>query len=172
MNFIKHLLPPSNEVLGKVIFLLSAMKLRRLCFYTCLSVHRWGCLPQCMVGYQSLQEQTPPTPQSRQPLGAAIPQEQTPSGADPPRSRHPLRSRHFPPPLGADGYCCRQYESYWNAFLLHLSVILFTWGGGIPACIAGGIPACLAGFKAHTQGREVEGDLARGVSRPTPKGGS
>ena len=33
----------------------------------------------------------------------------------------------------------------------------------------GGIPACLAGFQAHTQG-EVEGDLVRGVSRPTPKG--
>ena len=32
----------------------------------------------------------------------------------------------------------------------------------------GGIQACLAGFQAHTQG-EVEG-LARGVSRPTPKG--
>ena len=26
------------------------MKLRRLCFYTCLSVHRGG-LPQCMLGY-------------------------------------------------------------------------------------------------------------------------
>ena len=33
----------------------------------------------------------------------------------------------------------------------------------------GGIPAYLAGFQAHTQG-EVEGDLARGVSRLTPKG--
>ena len=63
--------------------------------------------------------------------------------------------------------------------LLHVSVILFTGGvvsqhaGGIPACLAagiwgGGIPACLAGFQAHTQG-EVEGDLARGVSRPTPR---
>ena len=33
----------------------------------------------------------------------------------------------------------------------------------------GGIPAYLAGFQAHAQG-EVEGDLARGVSKPTPKG--
>ena len=56
-------------------------------------------------------------------------------------------------------------------------------GGGIPACIAGGIPACLVGFQTHTQGGswedlargahpkgEVEGGLARGVSRPTPRG--
>ena len=28
--------------------------------------------------------------------------------------------------------------------VLHVSVILFTVGGGIPACIAGGMPACLA----------------------------
>ena len=50
----------------------------------------------------------------------------------------------------------------------------------------GGIPACLASFQAHTQGEveegsgqgglqahtqgEVEGDLARGVSSPTPRG--
>ena len=27
-----------------------------------------------------------------------------------------------------DHYCCRRYASYWNAFLLHLSVILFTEG--------------------------------------------
>ena len=51
---------------------------------------------------------------------------------------------------------------------LHLSVILFTGGGGIPACIADGNPACLAAALgggggvvsqhclAHTWG-EVEG---------------
>ena len=33
----------------------------------------------------------------------------------------------------------------------------------------GGIPACLAGFQAHTQGGSW-GDLARGISRSTPKG--
>ena len=68
---------------------------------------------------------------------------------------------------------------------LHVSVILFTGGGGvipasiaggIPACLAagqvsgglGGIPVCLAGFQADTQG-EVEGS-GHGVSRPTPGG--
>ena len=76
-------------------------------------------------------------------------------------------------------YCPQR--SWGKVMFLNVSVILFT-GGGIPACIAGGIPAylavglqrggipaCLAGFQAHTQG-EVEGDLARGVSRPTPGG--
>ena len=31
-----------------------------------------------------------------------------------------------------------------KVMFLHVSVILFTGGGAIPACIAGGIPACLA----------------------------
>ena len=46
----------------------------------CDSVHRGGCLPQCMLGY-------PPgadTPQSRHPPRADTPPEQTP-----PQSRHP-----------------------------------------------------------------------------------
>ena len=76
-------------------------------------------------------------------------------------------------------YCPQR--SWGKVMFLDVSVILFTGGGipacitgGIPACLAvgiqrGGIPACLAGFQAHTQ-REVEGDLARGVSRPTPRG--
>ena len=68
---------------------------------------------------------------------------------------------------------------------LHVSVILFTWGGGgIPACIVGGITsylaaglqqrgggisACLAGLQAHTQ-VEVEGSgQGRGL-HPTPGG--
>ena len=44
----------------------SATKLRRLCFYTCLSVHKGGGQPQCMLGYHH-------------PPGAGIPT----------RSRHP-----------------------------------------------------------------------------------
>ena len=62
------------------------------------SVHRGGCLPQCMLGYQ------PPSPVSRPPCGADTPlagadtppfeqtpfQEQTPPWEQtPPRSRHP-----------------------------------------------------------------------------------
>ena len=59
---------------------------------------------------------------------------------------------------------------------LHVSVILSI--GGVVSQHAlqqvskggGGIPACLAGFQAITQVGGVEGDLAREVSRPTPKG--
>ena len=75
----------------------------------CLSTGGWGCLPQCMLGYY-----TPPgadtprsdTPQSRHPLAADTPLEQTPSpreqtppGADTPQEQTPPGSRHL---LGAD----------------------------------------------------------------------
>ena len=63
------------------LFLPSAMKLQRLCFYRCLSVHSGG-LPQCMLGY------TPPRPP---PSRHTPPKEQTL-----PQSRHPLESRHPP----------------------------------------------------------------------------
>ena len=106
------------------MFLPSATKLRRLCFYRRLSVHggEWGCLPQCMLGYHTPQEQTPNppgadtplrsrhTPWSRHPPEQTPPQEQTP-----PRSRHPLGedtpradtppgadTPDTPAPLGAD----------------------------------------------------------------------
>ena len=62
-------------------FVPSAMKLRRLCFYTCLTVHRGGGLPQCMLGYH-------PSPSgSRHPPGPGIPRDQAP----PPRRRLWLR---------------------------------------------------------------------------------
>ena len=48
-------------------------------------------------------------------------------------------------------YYCPQ-RSWGKVMFLHVSVILFTGGGGIPAHIAGGIPACLAGLQAHTRG--------------------
>ena len=67
-------------------FLPSAMKLRRLCFYTCLSFCPQGVLPQCMLGYppeQAPPKQAPP-PKADTPR-ADTPQEQTP----PPRSRPP-----------------------------------------------------------------------------------
>ena len=81
-------------------FLPSATKLRRLCFYTCLSFCSQGggvCLSACWDA----------TPLSRHP-----PWEQTP----PTRSRHPSGSRHRPP-RPADGFCCGRYASHWNAFL-------------------------------------------------------
>ena len=77
--------------------------LRRLCFYTCLSVilFKEGCLPQCMMGY------IPPAPGSRRPprRKQALPGKQTPSQeavtpweADTlPGSSHPPGSRHAPP---------------------------------------------------------------------------
>ena len=80
----------------------SAMKLRRLCFYRCLSVHGvgWGCLLQYILGYH--------TPWSRHPLGADTPRADTPQSrpprADPPRVDTP--PEQTPPrkqtPLRAD----------------------------------------------------------------------
>ena len=111
-------------------FLLSAKKLRRLCFYMCLSFSPQGGLPQCMLGYHPPRHQanTPPGPGN--PLQDQTPPwDQTPSpradtpGADtipPPRTR-PLR----------DGCRCGRYASYWNAivfieFLLHMFSIFIT----------------------------------------------
>ena len=62
---------------------------------------------------------------------------------------------------------------------LHVSVILFTGGGGgdISACIAGGIPACLAagaacsgGGSAPNGGCLLQGVLLWGVSAPGGRG--
>ena len=70
------------------VFLPSATKLRRLCFYTCLSTGG-GVSASVHAGIP--------------PPGADTPWEQAPpQGADPPP---------------ADGYCCGRYASYWNAFL-------------------------------------------------------
>ena len=89
-------------------FLLSATKLRRLCFYTCLPVILFtgGGSASVHVGIQ------PPVP----PLGADTPGTRHPLGPGTlPRTRHPSGTRHHP--LPADGYCCGRYASYWNAFL-------------------------------------------------------
>ena len=46
----------------------------------------------------------------------------------PPGTRHPPQTRHPPwdqaPLRSRDGYCCGQYASYWNAFLL---ILVFNW---------------------------------------------
>ena len=93
----------------------SATKLRRLCFYTCLSVHGGVCLSTCW-------DSTPLPPEKAPTLEAGSPQEQTPPRAcTPSREQAPPKSRHHPPraaPPPVDGYCCGQYASYWNAFLL------------------------------------------------------
>ena len=62
----------------------SATKLRRLCFYTCLSVILFtGGLPQCMLGY---------------PLGPGTPRwdQADPPEADPSGPGHPPGTRHPP----------------------------------------------------------------------------
>ena len=94
-------------------FLPSATKLRRLCFYTCLSFCPRGgvCLSACWDTTPLGAD--PPhrhPPGANTPLGAdtpweQTPPEQTPPGADTlPRSRNPPRSRH-PPEMAtvADG---------------------------------------------------------------------
>ena len=74
----------------------SATKLRRLCFYTCLSVILFTGrgLPQCMLGYHTPR----PAPLTRHPPGADTPRPGTPLGADTPYQA--------PPPPTADSYCC------------------------------------------------------------------
>ena len=100
---------------GHVMFLLSATKLRRLCFYTCRSVILFtGGSASVHAGIQPTRpgtprpgtpsEQTPPT--SRHPPDQAPQQEQTPLRSRhpldqaPPRTRNPPGSRHTLPGPG------------------------------------------------------------------------
>ena len=87
------------------IFLPSSTKLRRLYFYTCLSIcsRGWGSAP-LHAGIH------PPGTKSRHPLD----QKETPP---PTKSRHPVGPKADTPPQ--DGYCCGRYASYWNALLLN-----------------------------------------------------
>ena len=103
----------------------SATKLRRLCFYTCLSFcSQGGGLPQCMLGYHHLPPRADTHPQSRPP-GAGIPPSRHPSrpGTTPPEQAPPRAGTPAADtPLGsgtppADGYCCGRYASYRNALL-------------------------------------------------------
>ena len=103
------------------LFLPSATKLRRLCFYTCLSFCSRGggvCLSACWdttPGAGTPWEQTPPrsgTPLDQAPPGAdplehAPPDRAHPPGADTPQSRHP-QSRH-PPSPPREQHCCGRY---------------------------------------------------------------
>ena len=93
------------------------------------SVHRGGCLPQCMLGY---------TPR------------QKPPWTDPPGQTHPLPSTcwdtlpcpvhagiHPPPSTCWDrhGYCCGRYASYWNAFFSYLCFIFIDTKSGLMSTI-------------------------------------
>ena len=64
---------------------------------------RWDLLGVYPPGPGTLLRADTPPPGSGTPLEADLPGPGTPLGADPPP---------------ADGYCCGEYASYWNAFLL------------------------------------------------------
>ena len=90
--------------MSKFAFLPSVNEVAERCVFTpvCHSVHGGGgCLPHCMLEY------TPPR--------ADTPWADTPLGRQPPWEDIP-RGQTTPPPQ-ADGYCCRRYAAYWNAFL-------------------------------------------------------
>ena len=79
------LLPPANEVWGKVTFSEACVK---------NSVHRGeGGLPQCMLGYNNppRTRQAPPWPGT--PPGPGTPGTRQ-AGTPSPRTRHPPRARH------------------------------------------------------------------------------
>ena len=111
----------------------------------CVILFTGGCLPQCILGYHTLQSRQTPPP-SRYPPSRA----DTPPGADPlplPRSRHPPweqtppwadtpRGRHPPEQTPPQHRACWEiwstrgwYASYWNAILFYffLSRITFLW---------------------------------------------
>ena len=98
------------------------------------SVHAWIPHPP---GAGTLWEQTPP--RGKHPLGADTP------GSRPPGSRHPPEQTPLPHPPGSRPpweanstiwSTSGRYASYWNAFFLHVFVILFT-GGCLPQCMLG-----------------------------------
>ena len=98
--------PRKSHRIVEFLLLPSATKLRRLCFYTCLSF----CSQR---GSASVPAEIPHPPRSTPP-----PEEH------PPGSTHPLWEAHHPPgehtpqkhPPG-DGCRCGRYASYCNAFL-------------------------------------------------------
>ena len=85
------------------------------------------CLSAC---WETLPEEAPP---------GGDPPKEAPPGGDPQRKHPP----EVPPPRHRACWeiqsTCWRYASYWNAILLHLSVILFTgWGGLYPSMQWGG----------------------------------
>ena len=102
--------------------------LRRLCFYTCLSVHGGGG-----GGYPSMHCRSPgPHPGGKlRGLAWGVVSRPTPGGSPPgphwggvsrptpgglqAHTQHALRQAYSP--TAVDGYCCGWYASYWNAFL-------------------------------------------------------
>ena len=106
----------------------SATKLRRLCFYTCLSFCSQGGVPQSMLEYHTPREahlpgSTPPPRESHpRPREAHPPRKHTTPGKQTPQEAHTFPGK-LPPPgkhtplLPGDGCRCGRHASYWNAFL-------------------------------------------------------
>ena len=103
-------------MLVKCQFLLSATKLRRLCFYTCLSVILFTGGSTPVHDGIHLPLGRPPSRQIH--LRQTLPKTDPPSlsGQTPPRQTRPIRQTPLQADPAADGYCCKRYASYWNGF--------------------------------------------------------
>ena len=105
----------TNEIVANLstmltLFLPSATKLQRLCFYTCLSFRSRGRGVCLSASWDTPQDQAPPpadTPRTRSPQEQTHPREQTPQDQAPPpletdpctpQSRHPTLGADAPPP--------------------------------------------------------------------------
>ena len=118
----------------KILLLPSATKLRRLCFYTCLSFCSQGSSASMHAGipppgsrHPPPLDQAPPgagnpSPGSRHPPEQAPPPTRQPPEQTPPQTRHPPRSRH---PPSRDGYCCGRYASYLECILVIICTFSF-----------------------------------------------
>ena len=89
--------PGGNWKTASNVLLPSSTKLRRLCFYRCVSVHGGGWYPSMHCRWY------PSMPCNRSLEGGAC------SGG---------RGVWRPPPKKQMATCCGWYASYWNAFLL------------------------------------------------------
>ena len=122
------------ECILVLLLLPSATKLQRLCFYTCLSFCPWGggVLSQHalqMISEPALQQGGSAPWGVPGPGGGVCSRGGVPglrgcllwgvcSGGACSRGSAPCGGgRVWRPPPKADGYCCRRYASYWNAFL-------------------------------------------------------
>ena len=101
--------------------------LRRLCFYTCLSVHKWGSAAGgLLLAGLLLGRVTRPTPGRVCSQGVCSQWGSAPTGSAPGGSQGPHLGGVSPDPHPGGvsrpthphySYCCRQYASFWNAFL-------------------------------------------------------
>ena len=94
-----------HAIQNRVTLVTARKRLRRLCFYTCLSVCPQRGLPECMLGYHLPGPGTPKDqaapgadiPRSRLPLDQAPPGTRYPPGPGTPSSRHPQPPTPHPP---------------------------------------------------------------------------